>query len=99
ASAASVGLVVSYVRLVAGLRFALVEVGGAQVIYLVAFAATFFLEGFTGLAVTLLSVATLFVVMQATGRLDWETVLARPESAGPGGDARMDAPPAQAVPA
>ena len=80
ASVVSVGLVVSYVRLVAGVRFALVEVGGAQLVYLVAFAATFFLEGVTGLAVTLLSVATLFVVMQATGRLDWEAVLARPDA-------------------
>jgi len=79
ASVVSVGLVVSYVRLVAGLRFALVEVGGAQAIYLVAFAGSFFLAGVTGLAVTLLSVATLFVVMQATGRLDWEAVLARPD--------------------
>ena len=79
ASAVSVGLVVSYVRLVAGARFAIVEVGGAQLVYLVAFAATFFLEGMTGLAVTLLSVATLFVVMQATGRLDWEALLARPD--------------------
>jgi len=99
ASAVSLSLVVSYVRLVAGLRFALVEVGGAQLIYLVAFAGTFFLEGMTGLAVTLLSVATLFVVMQATGRLDWEAVLAKPESAGPGGSARRATPPAQAVPA
>ena len=80
ASVVSVGLVVSYVRLVAGTRFALVEVGGAQAVYLVAFAATFFLEGVTGLAVTLLSVATLFVVMQATGRLDWESVLAKPDA-------------------
>ncbi|MEM7788633.1 MAG: inner membrane CreD family protein [Bacteroidota bacterium] len=92
ASVVSVALVVSYVRLVAGLRFALFEVGGAQMVYLVAFAATFFLEGFTGLAVTLLSVATLFVVMQATGRLDWEAVLARPESAALGGSARRDQP-------
>ena len=60
-------------------RRTVVEVGGAQVVYLVAFAATFFLEGVTGLAVTLLSVATLFVVMQATGRIDWEAVLARPD--------------------
>ena len=80
ASIVSVGLVVSYVRLVAGARFAIVEVGGAQLVYLVAFAATFFLEGVTGLAVTLLSVATLFVVMQATGRLDWEAVLSKPDA-------------------
>lgn len=99
ASGVSVGLVVSYVRLVAGLRFALVEVGGAHLVCLVAFAGTFFLEGITGLAVTLLSVATLFVVMQATGRLDWEAVLARPESVGPGGSARRGAPATQAAPA
>ncbi len=79
ASAVSVGLVVSYMRLVAGLRFALVEVGLAQAVYLVGFAYTFFLEGFTGLAVTGLSVATLFVVMQATGRVDWEHLLAKPK--------------------
>ena len=80
ASVVSIALVVSYMRLVSGLRFALVEVGGAQVVYLVGFASTFFLEGFTGLSVTLLSIATLFVVMQATGRVDWETLLARPEA-------------------
>ncbi|MEM6325770.1 MAG: hypothetical protein AAF791_01495, partial [Bacteroidota bacterium] len=49
-------------------------------VYLVGFASTFFLEGFTGLSVTLLSIATLFVVMQATGRVDWEALLARPEA-------------------
>lgn len=79
ASVVSLALVINYVRLVAGLRFALVEVGGAQLVYLVGFASTFFLEGFTGLAVTLLSISTLFVVMQATGRVDWETLLARPD--------------------
>ena len=96
ASAVSVGLVVSYVRLVAGGRFALVEVGGAQLVYLVAFAATFFLEGATGLAVTLLSVATLFVTMQATGRLDWEAVLARPDA--PALSARRERPAASSTP-
>ncbi|MEM1054372.1 MAG: inner membrane CreD family protein [Bacteroidota bacterium] len=80
ASVVSIALVVSYMRLVSGLRFALVEVGGAQLVYLVGFASTFFLEGFTGLSVTLLSIATLFVVMQATGRVDWEALLARPEA-------------------
>lgn len=92
ASVVSVGLVMSYVRLVAGARFAVVEVGGAHLVYLVAFAATFFLEGVTGLAVALLSIATLFVTMQATGRLDWEAVFDRPESAGPDGAARPKTP-------
>ncbi len=80
ASLVSVGLVISYMRLVAGMRFALVEVGVAQMVYLVLFAYTFFLEGFTGLAVTGLSIATLFVVMQATGRMDWEQLLRKPDT-------------------
>jgi hypothetical protein len=73
-SVVSVALAVSYMRLVVGNRFAFVEVALAQLVYLVLFSCTFFLEGFTGLAITVLCVATLFVVMQATGRLDWEEV-------------------------
>ena len=44
-------------------------------VHLVLFAYTFVLESFTGLAVTGLSIATLFVVMQATGKVDWEQLL------------------------
>lgn len=77
ASAVSVLLVVSYMRLVAGMRFALVEVGLSQFFYLVVFSYTFFLEGYTGLAVTIACVLTLFVLMQATGRLDWGQMAAR----------------------
>jgi inner membrane protein involved in colicin E2 resistance len=77
ASATSVALVVTYVRQVVGARFALWGVGAAQLVYLVGFAYTFFLEGFSGLAVALLSVATLGVTMQATARLDWSRVFAR----------------------
>lgn len=71
ASAVSVGLVISYLRLVAGVRFALFTAGAAQLVYLVLFSAAFFVEGLTGLAVTLVSVATLFVTMQVTGRIRW----------------------------
>ena len=76
ASVVSVALVVSYMRLVVSTRFAFVEVALAQLVYLVLFSCTFFLEGYTGLAITLLSIATLFVVMQATARIDWEEVFA-----------------------
>ncbi len=76
ASLVSVGLVVSYMRLVVSARFAFVEVALAQLVYLVLFSCTFFLQGYTGLAITLLSIATLFVVMQATARLDWDEVFA-----------------------
>ena len=70
-SIVSIFLVVSYLRLVVGLRFAAIEGGLAQLVYLVLFSYAFFLEGFTGLAVTIGSIITLFVVMQMTGRIRW----------------------------
>jgi inner membrane protein involved in colicin E2 resistance len=70
-SAVSISLVVSYLRLVVGIRFAAVEAGLAQLIYLVLFSYAFFFKGFTGLAVTIGSILTLFVVMQMTGRIRW----------------------------
>jgi inner membrane protein involved in colicin E2 resistance len=71
ASLVSVSLVVSYLRLVVGLRFAALEAGTAQLIYLVLFSYAFFWKGFTGLAITVIAIITLFVVMQATGRIRW----------------------------
>jgi inner membrane protein involved in colicin E2 resistance len=71
ASLVSVALVVSYLRLVVGIRFAAFEAGTAQVIYLVLFSYAFFWKGFTGLSITVISIVTLFVVMQATGRIRW----------------------------
>jgi inner membrane protein involved in colicin E2 resistance len=70
-SVVSVFLVVSYLRLVIGLHFASREAALAQFVYLVMFSYAFFLKGFTGLAITLGSVATLFVAMQVTGRIRW----------------------------
>jgi hypothetical protein len=67
----SVFLVVSYLRLVTGLRFAAVEAGLAQVLYLVLFSYAFFFRGFTGLAITVAAILTLFVAMQTTGRIRW----------------------------
>src|SRR5512146_1453756 len=70
-SAVSIFLVISYLRLVVGMRFAAVEAGISQFIYLVLFSYAFFFKGFTGLAVTIGSIITLFVVMQMTGRIKW----------------------------
>jgi inner membrane protein involved in colicin E2 resistance len=70
-SIVSVFLVVSYLRLVVGIRFASREAALAQFIYLVMFSYAFFLKGFTGLAITIGSILTLFVVMQITGRVRW----------------------------
>ncbi len=77
AAAVSVALVVSYARLFLGWRVALREVGVAQLLYLVLFSVSFFWSGFTGLAITVGAILTLFVIMQLTGRLEWEHVLGR----------------------
>lgn len=80
-SLVSVFLVVSYLRLVLGLRFAAVEAGLSQLVYLVLFSYAFFFEGYTGLTVTIGSILTLFVVMQLTGRIRWDEKFARGPSA------------------
>ncbi|HSC87331.1 MAG TPA: inner membrane CreD family protein [Polyangiaceae bacterium] len=78
-SVVSMVLVVSYLRLVVSARFAFVEVALAQFVYLIVFSLAHFWEGFTGLTITVLAILTLFVLMQATGRVDWSRVLRKPE--------------------
>jgi len=70
-TAVSIFLVVSYMRIVVGPKFAFVEAGLAQFIYLVLFSYAFFFKGFTGLAITIGAIVTLFVVMQMTARIKW----------------------------
>jgi inner membrane protein involved in colicin E2 resistance len=86
-SAVSIFLVVSYLRLVVGMRFALFEAGAMQLVYLVAFSYAFFLEGMTGLAITIGAILTLFLVMQWTGRVKWSELFAGRRPAGAGGPA------------
>jgi inner membrane protein CreD len=76
ASVVSIALVVSYLRLVTGPRFAFREAALAQFTYLVLFSYAFFFRGFTGLAITIGSVLTLFAAMQLTGRIRWSEVFA-----------------------
>ena len=76
-SAVSIFLVVSYMRLVVGARFAFVEVALSQLVYLVFFSYTFFFKGYTGLSITILCISTLFIIMQVTGRVDWNKVFAK----------------------
>lgn len=61
-------LTVTYARLFVGWKFALREIGISQLLYLVLFSFTFFWSGFTGLAITVGAILTLFVLMQITGR-------------------------------
>jgi hypothetical protein len=77
ASGTSIALVVSYLRLVGGMRFAVLQAGLAQLIFLVLFSYAFFFAGYTGLTITVGSIITLFVLMQATARIDWSEVFAR----------------------
>jgi hypothetical protein len=70
-SLVSVLLVVTYLRLVVGLHFALREAALAQFLYLVLFSYAFFFQGFTGLAITIGAIITLFAAMQMTGRIRW----------------------------
>ena len=88
ASAVSIFLVISYLRLVVGTRFATREAGLAQFIYLVIFSYAFFFKGFTGLAITVGSIITLFVVMQITGRVRWAEKFATKQGGGGTGDAK-----------
>lgn len=78
ASLVSVALVVSYLRIVVGGRFAWTEAGLAQFVYLVLFSYAFFFEGLTGLAVTIGAILTLFVAMQLTARVRWSEQFASP---------------------
>jgi hypothetical protein len=84
AAATSVMLVLSYLRLVSGMRQTLLQAGLAQFVFLVLFSYAFFFEGYTGLTVTIGSILTLFILMQATGRVDWEEMFARARPADKG---------------
>jgi inner membrane protein involved in colicin E2 resistance len=75
-AATSLALVVSYLRLITGMRRALLHAGAAQLIFLVLFSYAFFFEGYTGLTVTVGAVVTLFVLMQMTASVRWAEVFA-----------------------
>jgi hypothetical protein len=77
-SIVSVALVTSYLRLAVGPSFAFREAAIAQLFYLVLFSYAFFFKGYTGLAITIGSILTLFVLMQATGRVRWSDRLSDP---------------------
>ncbi len=72
ASLVSVLLVVSYLYRVVGAKFALLQAGISQFLFQVLFSVAHFLEGYTGLTVTIGAIVTLAVVMQMTARIDWE---------------------------
>jgi hypothetical protein len=84
AALTSLALVASYLRAVFGHGFALLAACAAQLVYLILFSYAFFFKGLTGLAITLGAVATLFVLMQATARVEWAEVFAGRAERAPG---------------
>ena len=46
----------------------------AQLVFLVGFSYAFFWTGYTGLTITACAILTLFVIMQATGKVNWNEV-------------------------
>ncbi len=74
AAVVSLLLTISYLRLVFGAAFAILAAGTAQLVYLVLFSYAFFFKGLTGLAITIGAIATLFVLMQITARVNWNAV-------------------------
>jgi Inner membrane protein CreD len=74
AAVVSLALTFSYLRLVFGAAFAFFAAGTAQLVYLVLFSYAFFFKGLTGLAITIGAIATLFVLMQVTARVNWNAV-------------------------
>lgn len=68
----SMGLVVSYMRIVVDSKFAFREVAISQFIFLVLFTFSHFFKGLTGLIVTIGAIITLGIVMHLTARINWD---------------------------
>jgi hypothetical protein len=77
ASTVSLLLTVSYLRLFAPPKVAYFIAPGIQLVYLILFSWSFFFDGITGMILTVCSVLTLFVLMQMTGKTDWESLFAK----------------------
>ena len=71
ASVLSLLLTITYLKLFTPNRFAFVYAPISQFIYLIVFSFSFSFKGVTGMMVTICSVITLFVLMQMTGKVNW----------------------------
>jgi inner membrane protein involved in colicin E2 resistance len=79
AAAVSMTLVITYLWRAVGWRFALIQAGISQLLFLILFSYAFFFEGYTGLIVTVGAVVTLAALMHLTARVDWADVFRRKE--------------------
>ena len=79
AAVTSVALVNGYLMVVVGKNRALIEIALSQILFLVLFSYSFFVTGFTGLAITIGSVLTLAYFMIKTAHVDWDGVFPKKE--------------------
>lgn len=70
----SVSILTPYLRQALGKRYPLKISVCGQLVYLVLFSYSFFLQGMTGLTVTVASILTLVVLMFLTAKTDWQLV-------------------------
>jgi hypothetical protein len=70
AASTSLLLVSGYLKAVGGKGLFVIALP-AQIIYLIAFSASFFIDGLTGITLTVLAVATLALLMFLTAKTDW----------------------------
>lgn len=87
AAVVSLLLVSGYLQAVAGKRLFAIALP-AQLIYLIAFSGSFFIDGLTGITLTVLAVATLALLMFLTAKTDWMRFFSKhppplPEATGP----------------
>lgn len=76
AAATSILLVVCYLRAALGPAFPWKLACAGQLYYLLLFSYSFFLQGMTGMTVTLGAIITLAALMKATAKTDWSAVFA-----------------------
>ncbi len=70
----SLALTVSYLSRFTPRSLWLIYAPLTQTVYLVVFSFSFFFDGMTGIIVTVCAVATLFILMQVTAKIDWDGV-------------------------
>ena len=77
ASFISLLLTITYLRIFTPAKMAYIYAPLTQIIYLIIFSYSFFFKGMTGLIVTICSVITLFILMQITAKVNWESIFGK----------------------
>ena len=76
-SIVSLILTITYLRLFAPKIITFIYAPITQFIYLIVFSFSFFFKGMTGVIVTICSVITLFILMQMTGKTNWDEIFVK----------------------